>query len=394
MPRIRRVGCAIALLLSACAAPVKPQPASSAQATSCDASPPSAATWRQGDARFRSSGTWLGADSAYSIDLDARRVLWLFADTFLDPAADGSRVNGPNQFIRNSVGIQSGDDDASAHDLATSRMQFYWGHASDGAATSFFADREGGARWQWPLHGVRLPSGELLLFRMQVKKTSDAFGFGLDSWDAVAIDDPAQAPDRWQPRAVTNDTRTFGKLIGSSVLVHDGALYAYAVDAQGAHAVYLARWALSGLAGLHAGALDDPEWYTSRGFVRQSALGETQPLALWNDGQVELSVHFDRARAAFVEFQMQGLFVADAATQIAQRVAPRPEGPWSAATPFFRPPESRLRNAADLVAYAGKAHPEQRGDGLVLSYVVNDVKRFPPEDAVYYPQVLRMTCGH
>jgi hypothetical protein len=113
---------------------------------------------------------------------------------------------------------------------------------------------------------------------------------------------------------------------------------------------------------------------------------------LWNDGQVELSVHFDPARAAFVEVQMQGLFVAEAATQLVLRTAPRPEGPWSAPTAFFRPPESQLPNAGDLAAYAGKAHPEQRGDGLVLSYVVNDLKRFPPGDDLYYPQLLRARC--
>jgi hypothetical protein len=380
---------------AACATPARPAVASNVAAApiaSCGSSPPTAAAWPAGDKLFRSAGAWLGADSAYSIDLDARHVLWLFADTFIDPAADGSRENGPNQFIRNSVGIQSGDDAASAHDLAASRMRFYWRHAGGGAAASFFADLDGGARWQWPLHGVRLPSGELLLFRMQVKKTSDAFGFALDSWDAVAIDDPSQPPDRWQPRSVASDTRSFGKLVGSSVLVHDGHLYAYAVDAQGAHPVYLARWGLSALAGLHAGALDDPEWYTGGAFVRQSALDDARPVALWKDGQVELSVHFDPARAAFVEVQMQGLFVAEAATQLVLRTAPRPEGPWSAPTAFFRPPESQLPNAGDLAAYAGKAHPEQRGDGLVLSYVVNDLKRFPPGDDVYYPQLLRARC--
>ena len=48
------------------------------------------------------------------------------------------------------------------------------------------------------------------------------------------------------------------------------------------------------------------------------------------------------------------------------------------------------RDASKLAAYAAKAHPEQRGADLVLSYVVNDLKRFPPGDRVYYPQIVRM----
>ena len=52
--------------------------------------------------------------------------------------------------------------------------------------------------------------------------------------------------------------------------------------------------------------------------------------------------------------------------------------------------ESALTNAGDLAAYAAKAHPEQRGADLVLTYVINDVKHPTPADAVYYPEPLRL----
>ena len=39
--------------------------------------------WPEADALFRSDPRWLGADDAYSVDLGGRRVLWLFADTFV-----------------------------------------------------------------------------------------------------------------------------------------------------------------------------------------------------------------------------------------------------------------------------------------------------------------------
>lgn len=341
---------------------------------------------------------WLGADSAYSIDLDATHVLWLFADTFLDPAADGSRENGPNFFIRNSVAIQSGRDVNDSHDLSQSQLQFYWGPSQASAPgqpttpSSFFRDVDGSEAWVWPLHGARLSDGRLLLFRMHVLKETGGFGFRVDGWDALAIDDPSQPPNAWQPRLLTPKLTTFGKLVGSSVLVHDGVVYAYAVNNQGTdHAIYLARWPETELLGLSAHALDDPEWWTATGFVRQSALSDSTQLApLFTDGQVELSVHFDTSRQRFVEIQMQGLFVAEETTQVGLRSAPHPEGPWSALTPFFRPAEHALPNAADLAAYAAKAHPEQRGADLVLSYVVNDLKRFPPADSVYYPKALRV----
>jgi hypothetical protein len=378
---MRAVIAALSLFV-ACAAPER---VPSTLALERDASQLSA--WPEASKRFHSNGEWLGADSAYSIALDEHSVLWLFADTFLDPARDGSRENGPNFFLRNSIAVQHGE-----RDLARDTLAFFWGPSVNSAPSSFFHDLDGSERWVWPLHGARLPGGELLIFRMQVGKTQGGLGFEVDSWDAIAVDDPLLAPDHWQPRNLIGATKTFGKLLGSSVLLHGEYLYAYAVENQPQdHAIFLARWTLRELAGLHAGALDDPEWFTSNGFVRQSALPPAAaPAALFRDGQVELSVHRDSARGGFTEIQMQGLFVSDPHTQLALRTAPNPEGPWSTLTPLFRPSESQLPNAADLAAYAGKAHPEQRGDGLVLTYVVNDLKRFPPSDLVYYPQVLRL----
>ena len=388
------------IAVAACAAQARP-PASNVTVTAdglaADSSRDkpvrvSAEPWSEASASFHAQPNWLGADSAYSIDLDATHVLWLFADTFIDPAADGSRENGPSFFIRNSIALQTGEDAESSHDLSRSQLKFFWGPKRADVPSSFFQDVDGSKEWLWPLHGTRLRDGQLLLFRMHVVKQSGGLGFAVDSWDAVAIDEPLASPDTWRPRVLTPKLNTFGKLVGSSVLVHGEHVYAYAVNNQERdHSIYLVRWPLSRLAGLRAHALDDPEWWTQTGFVKQSAIRDDSELkALWSDGQVELSVHFDATTQRFIEIQMQGLFVGDANTQIGMRTAEHPEGPWSALTPFFRPSEAALPNAADLAAYAAKAHPEQRGADLVLSYVVNDLKRFPPGDRVYYPQIVRL----
>jgi hypothetical protein len=381
-------------LLASCAAPANPLASDPSHAAALSDAPLRLQAWPAAARHFHDDPRWLGADSAYSIDLDARHVLWLFADTFIDPAADGMRSNGPNLFIRNSLAAQSGSDSALAHDLSRSTLTFYWGN-QQGTASSFFPDQQAGARWYWPLHGARLPDGSLLLFRMLVSKSEGGFGFQVESWDAIAIDDPLQSPDRWQPRQVAAPRLPFGKLVGSSVLIDETHLYAYAVENQSQdHSIFLARWPLAALSGLDIGALDNPEWFTDQGFIAQADLQPTAaPTALFRDGQVEFSVHRDRARGRYVEIQMQGLFVASADTRLAMRSADRPEGPWSAMLPLDRPAEAAAPNAANLAAYAAKAHPEQRGADLILTYVVNDLKQFPPADNVYYPQTLRGSYG-
>jgi hypothetical protein len=337
---------------------------------------------------FRPRGTWLGADAAYSIDLHDGRVLWLWGDTFVDPKADGSRTNGPNFFVRNGCSVQRTPDPVHAD------MTFYFGPERAGVPASCLHDEDGGERWLWPLHGARLPGGELLLFRMHVHAVKDGFGFALAGWDAVAIDDPTVAPSAWRPRVIANMSAEPRVLMGSSVLVHGEHLYAYAArndpDRPGDHTMFLARHALSKLAGLPAGALDDPEWWCGdQGFVTRCPA----PVALFDDGQVEQSVHYDAERRVFVQVQMAGLFLNDPKTQLVLRTAPAPQGPWSKPVAFHRPVEATRSDAASLVAYAGKAHPAVRAPGeaaWLVTYVVNDLKQMPPSDALYYPRPLKL----
>jgi len=408
---LSRACCSVTLLAaSACsAAPAQYAAVVSAQHVESDTAVPRIEAWPLGNRGFHSNVTWLGADSAYSVDLDARRVLWLFADTFLDPAHDGSRTNGPNLFVRNSVAIQTGATREEAHDLSRSQFVFYWGQAAAAAhgpehaaalpapAVSFFHDVDGTEHWTWPLHGARLPGGELLLFRMHVKKELTGLGFRIEGWDAVAIADPSPAPSGWHPHPLCEPGRTRGLVLGSWALSDSEFLYVYGVDdTTPDHAIYLARWPLSALAGLHAGALDDPALWTgaARGFVRESELTDSvQPEALIHSGQVEFSVHYEPERQRYVQIQMLGMFVFDPQTQISMRTAPRPEGPWSTPVRIFTPAEHSHPRSRDLIAYAAKAHPEQLGSAMVLTYVANDLKQFPPNDGLYYPQTLRGWYG-
>jgi hypothetical protein len=387
--------CLLALLLVSCADPqLRAEHARSART--------SARPWPEAGALFHRDPSWAGGDSAYSVELDDQHVLWLFGDTFVDPAADGTRMNNPNYFVRNSVALQSGPDRESAHDLSRASIAFYWGPLHDGEPSSFFELAQGGsaleladsqlngpAEWLWPLAGVRMSDGPLLLFRMHVVKTEGGLGFALRGWDAVAIDDPLRAPDTWVPRMVQPLGEGPNVLVGTSVLVHEGFLYAYATrNEDRAHGVALARWPLAGLAGLPAGVLSNPEWWNGSAFIAQSDGG--QPQALFDDGQTELSVSYDATSQRFIEVQMRGLALTQAVTALVYRTAKRPEGPWSKPQLLLRPPEADRGDADRLVAYAGKAHPEQNGPGLVVSYVVHDLKALVPDDSLYYPVFARV----
>jgi hypothetical protein len=385
----------LALLLFSCAD-------RQAQVEHAHAGHPSARPWPEAGALFHRDPSWAGGDSAYSVELDDQHVLWLFGDTFVDPAADGTRVNNPNYFVRNSVAIQGGPDRESAHDLSRASIAFYWGPLRDREPSSFFelpqgesaldhadAQLNGPAEWLWPLAGVRIADGPLLLFRMHVFKTEGGLGFALRGWDAVAVDDPLQAPDAWAPRMVQPLSEGPNVLVGTSVLVHEGFLYAYAArNDDRAHSIALARWPLASLTGLPAGVLSNPEWWNGAQFIAQSDGG--QPQAVFDDGQTELSVSYDAETQRFIEVQMRGLALAQAATALVYRTATRPEGPWSKPQLLLRPPEAERADADRLVTYAGKAHPEQNGPGLVVSYVVHDLKALVPDDSLYYPVFARV----
>jgi hypothetical protein len=107
-------------------------------------------------------------------------------------------------------------------------------------------------------------------------------------------------------------------------------------------------------------------------------------------GQIEISVHFQPQLARFVEIQTRGLFVSDPQTAIVMRTSDTPEGPWSEPVAIWRPTAPPNTDPSKLLTYAAKAHPEQRGADLILTYMQNDVSAPTPNDAVYYPEVLRL----
>jgi hypothetical protein len=328
--------------------------------------------WLQADALFRKEPRWLGGDDAYSIDLGAGRVLWLFGDSFIARGAYASRSEA--KLIRNSVAIQNGYDPSSAS------IKFYWrGQNTD--PLSFFPETEG--VWYWPGHGVRL-NNRLLIFLMKIRASTNGLGFEVFGWDAVGIDNLKAEPSEWKMHRLKVRQNDFGVIIGSASVLHIGEyVYAWSAQERHGHPAYLVRWHLSKAL---RGDLLDPEWWieTTKKWSSQSLL-TAEPPAVFAGAQTEFTVHYEKRLRRFFQVQTEGFGAAD----LSMRWSGALTGNWSALSKFYRPPETAR---SEVLIYAGKSHPELRGADLILTYVVNSTEfgKLITDTSIYYPRFLKV----
>jgi hypothetical protein len=324
--------------------------------------------WTAADPLFHRDARFLGADGAYSVDLGGGRVLWLFGDSSVG-GRDPRQPTAGSYFIRNSVALQTGRDPTTAF------MRYYW--SWDGDEPRSFLPEPGDGSWFWPAHGVRL-GGALLLFyeRLLPDGPPGPNSFKGGGWTAVVVDNPDDEPDAWrvQPAAVPADE--LGITLGVAVVPDGEVLWVYGTRGL-THEVVVARIAAADAA---AGDLTRPAWYCHGHF----STGCT-PASVIDLGAPEFSVHLDPALGRY-------LFVAStgySSTGLGWRAAPRPEGPWSEVRDVYRPAESYAEGA---FVYAGKAHPELAGGGLVATYVPSSFNDTPAElqDTYYWPHFVRL----
>ncbi|MCB9881091.1 MAG: DUF4185 domain-containing protein [Planctomycetes bacterium] len=335
-----------------------------------ETTPPRVEPWPEANARFEHHPRWLGADDAYSVRLGEERILWLFADTFLGKG--DVRTRGGSRMIRNSLAIQRG------RNPVTARFTFHWA-TRDGEPHSFF-DRPGDT-WFWPGDGERVGDA-LVVFLMEVRSSTEGLGFAVVGARAVRIANPDDEPDAWDVAWLdvpTNDRRI---IVGAaSVFEYEQFVYACSPQEGGAHDAYLVRWPR---AAFTRGDLSNMTWWGGpQGFV--PATQGNDPVPIFTGAQTEFTMHHDVDRRRFVVVQTQGF----GGTTIGVREAPRPEGPWSACTTIYRPPES---DREGTLVYAAKAHPELEGDGLVLTYVANHTNfaTVVNDPSLYFPRFLRV----
>ncbi len=333
-----------------------------------------ASAWREADNLFRRDPYWLGSDCASSVDLGNSRVLWLFGDTWIDPSGKGTRRGA--RMVSNSVAIQTGTDPASAS------IKFYWGHGENGNPAALIPD-EGGVR-HWFGNGVRV-GDRLVLFLGSVVSVNTGLGFESAGWVAWMVENPDDESTAWKMHQLPTPKNVLGISPGFTAVLRLGE-YVYAFGSEDpvkSHPLYSVRWPGEDV---RRGRLMHPEWWAGEraGWVPDSSA--TPRFPLFENGQSELTVHFDTVSGRFIGVQTSGFGPAD----VMMRAAPDLTGPWSPAKMVYRPPEYYK---PDVMIYAAKAHPELTGGDLILTYATNNFNfgSVVSDSLSYYPRFVRLT---
>ncbi|MBI5852560.1 MAG: DUF4185 domain-containing protein [Planctomycetes bacterium] len=337
------------LALAACAAPPRPELAA--------------------DALFHQDPRWRGGDGAYSIDLGAERSLWLFGDSFVArPDAVG---RSGCAMPRNTIALMTGDDPRTA------KMEFAWRGTVEQPASWFPDD---GEVWHWPLHGLRTGDAVIAFATRLVRDGEGIFGFRAVGWTAFRITGIDASPRDWRCERLATPDSPFAVVVGTAVVAEGDFVHAYALREPGDHALFVLRWRRDRFA---RAELMEPEWFDGGAWRPHATLREA-PAPILRDAAPEFSVHRDAA-GRFVMAQVLGF----PAGRLAVRTSPGPEGPWSEAQLVFTPPESARER---VFVYAGKAHPQLAGEGLLMTYASNhaDFGTLVGDLSLYWPRFVRV----
>ena len=306
---------------------------------------------------FHADPRWLGGDAAISVDLGHDRILWLFGDSFVDPAPPYARREAA--FPRNTIAVQE------RRDGRTARMTFVW-RSEGGAPSAFFPGTK--SEWYWPGSGTVLPDGTLAVFLHRLRATDAAPPLGFESagYALALIANPDDPPAAWHGRIVPGPDLPFDAVPGAA-LVRDGdAVTVLATRTGGTPAGMLVRYAAADLA---AGNLGKATWWSGTAFVAASALPKGGPAVVIADAGAESSLQ--ATPCGYLHVASLGF----GASVIAARTAPSIAGPWSEPATLLTPPESAT---ARPFVYAGRAHPAlpAPAGALTVSWVANS---FAPE---------------
>jgi hypothetical protein len=353
-----------------------------AVAMGCSAPPPNLSTcvslpsggsqaWPEADHLFRHDPAWLGGDGAYSVGLTDGRVLWFFDDTYV--WTGGARDRRHATFVHNSVGVQSGPDPSQA------TIQFAWRTLANGGPGSFFPDPTGSFYW---MGAPALVEGKLLVFLMQAELTNSGLGFQYTGWNAALIDNPGDDPQAWNIQMLDPAPVHPSWYVGQAGVLVDGSyLYVHVIE-DGTLDAYLERYALDSVAG---GDLSSPEWWSGDALGWVAATAGPQPGRVLVRAGTEFSVQRD-PDGSYSMVSVTAPVLLNGVLTI--RTAPAIQGPWSATTTVYQPPEGSEPN---VIVYAGKAHPELQGAPMVLTYASNNLSLAGTIDdqCLYYPRFVR-----
>lgn len=344
--------------------------------------------WPAAEALFRGDPRWRGGDAAYAVPLggegEAARVLWLFGDSFVARGADAAAL--PTQragtaMVRNSIGLQRGQDPATA------RMEFAW-RMRDGEPLDWLprARSPGSATddlWHWPLHGLVVGDAAIVFCaRLATDPDPRGLGFRVVGYGAFRIGGVHRDIADWTcgplqlPPPLPFDLPF---VAGTAVVADAEHVHAFALREPGDHAVFLLRWPRRAFA---AGDLRAPEWRDGDRWVAHAAL-QRPPRPVLAEGAPEFTVCRDPA-GGFVLVQSLGFGPAP----LAVRTAPQLHGPWSAPDVVLTPPQLQLDG---VWTYAGKGL--ELADGSILATYASNAWNFAQlvrDERLYYPHCVRL----
>ncbi|MGH7780560.1 MAG: DUF4185 domain-containing protein [Candidatus Binataceae bacterium] len=324
---------------------------------------------------------WLGGDGAYSIPLNAGRILWLFGDSFASPKGLASRKG--SKLVANTVAIST----CRNHDWS---IQYYFGkHRSPGSPQAFFDSDTNKVRF-WPLDGFVFHSS-LYVFILEVAATgTGTFAFKPIGAKLAKVSNPAAGPDKWNVRyrELLSDSQV---VPGVSAVVATPYVYLYAVVSKGAPRTHQAILARIGLENLDSPAAGIEYLDSASGWKR--GLNERDAQIIVGGVAAEFSVRYHPEIARWVMVQTDPGFPA---SQIGVRTADRLQGPWSTFRPLYEIPEMRgaTARAERVFCYGAKQHAGLSSslNSLSITYVCSSLsfERQIRDLALYRPRAIEL----
>ncbi|MBZ5856600.1 DUF4185 domain-containing protein [Flavihumibacter profundi] len=320
------------------------------------------------DQFFRKDPAWRGADGAASVDLENGNVLWLFGDGFI--CKDSSRSRTASTMIRNSIAVQKG------YNIDSSPLTYFWSNLKNKPRDFFYLP---GKDWFWIGHGSMIRD-KLIVFLMKIHGVKTGLGFEVAGWSAALVDNPHDSPSHWKMKYI-DGVETYGLVVGSAaVLKDDKYLYAFGAVEPATHEVYLLRWPIERA---YAGKLTNPDWYIEGHWLKRNKKDPVpKPLFI---GGTEFSIHYDKQLKKYIQVQSFGFGEASLGLRMADSLG----GKWTEPYLFYQPKYPGIKQP---FMYAAKAHPEQKGDGLCITYNVNsfDFNEVLSNQSIYFPKTLRI----
>ena len=225
--------------------------------------------------------------------------------------------------------------------------------------------------------------GRLLQFFVAVRRTGGGpRGFRVIGMHALRVENPLDDPADWRWITLL-DARAPQPAVGwaSSVVVQGSMLHRYGFIHR--RDVGLARLPLE--AALEGRFGDEQVWTgEGSGWIAERRLleGPAPPAAVFCRGATEFSVRWSSDLNCWVQVQATGR----RGRSLGVRFAPRLEGAWSDLQTLHQPPEGA---GASTFLYAYKAHVEQQGAAMLITYASNSLHDSVFwDESIYWPRFI------